>query len=149
VIDVSHLSDGGFYDVIETSTKPIIASHSNARALSPHPRNLSDDMIKKIAESGGVIGLNFFGNFLNKDITQNQSTIKVMIEHLNNMRKIGGAVIQALGTELEGMSDELEIDRPDKMNLLFNALCHSGWDYGTIEKFGFQNTMRVIKYVMK
>lgn|SRR5699024_9623011 len=149
VIDVSHLSDGGFYDVIETSTKPIIASHSNARALSPHPRNLSDDMIKKIAESGGVIGLNFFGNFLNKDITQNQSTIKVMIEHLKHIRNIGGAEVLALGTDFDGMSGELEIDGPDKMNLLFDALWHSGWDYGTIEKFGFQNTMRVIKDVMK
>lgn len=149
VIDVSHLSDGGFYDVIETSTKPIIASHSNARALSPHPRNLSDDMIKKIAESGGVIGLNFFGNFLNKDITQNQSTIKVMIEHLNHIRNIGGAEVLALGTDFDGMSGELEIDGPDKMNLLFDALWHSGWDYGTIEKFGFQNAMRVIKDVMK
>lgn len=149
VIDVSHLSDGGFYDVIETSNKPIIASHSNARAISPHPRNLSDDMIKKIAESGGVIGLNFFGNFLNKDITQNQSTIKVMIEHLNHIRNIGGAEVLALGTDFDGMSGELEIDGPDKMNLLFDALWHSGWDYGTIEKFGFQNAMRVIKDVMK
>lgn len=149
VIDVSHLSDGGFYDVIETSNKPIIASHSNARAISPHPRNLSDDMIKKIAESGGVIGLNFFGNFLNKDITQNQSTIKVMIEHLKHIRNIGGAEVLALGTDFDGMSGELEIDGPDKMNLLFDALWHSGWDYGTIEKFGFQNAMRVIKDVMK
>ncbi|MFL2128961.1 MAG: dipeptidase [Ruoffia tabacinasalis] len=149
VIDVSHLSDGGFYDVIETSNKPIIASHSNARAISSHPRNLSDDMIKKIAESGGVIGLNFLGNFLNKDITQNQSTIKVMIEHLNHIRNIGGAEVLALGTDFDGMSGELEIDGPDKMNLLFDALWHSGWDYGTIEKFGFQNAMRVIKDVMK
>ena len=149
VIDVSHLSDGGFYDVIETSNKPIIASHSNARAISPHPRNLSDDMIKKIAESGGVIGLNFFGKFLNKDITQNQSTIKVMIEHLDHIRNIGGAEVLALGTDFDGMSGELEIDGPDKMNLLFDALWHSGWDYGTIEKFGFQNAMRVIKDVMK
>lgn len=149
VIDVSHLSDGGFYDVIETSNKPIIASHSNARAISPHPRNLSDDMIKKIAESGGVIGLNFLGNFLNKDITQNQSTIKVMIEHLKHIRNIGGAEVLALGTDFDGMSGELEIDGPDKMNLLFDALWHSGWDYATIEKFGFQNAMRVIKDVMK
>lgn len=149
VIDVSHLSDGGFYDVIETSNKPIIASHSNARAISPHPRNLSDDMIKKIAESGGVIGLNFFGKFLNKDITQNQSTIKIMIEHLNHIRNIGGSEVLALGTDFDGMSGELEIDGPDKMNLLFDALWHSGWDYGTIEKFGFQNAMRVIKDVMK
>lgn len=149
IIDVSHLSDGGFYDVIETSTKPIIASHSNARSISSHPRNLTDDMIKKIANSGGVIGLNFFGNLLNKDIKQDKSTIKQMIEHLNHIRNIGGAEVIAIGTDFDGISGDLEINGPDKMNLLFDSLWHAGWDYGTIEKLGYQNAMRVIKEVMK
>ena len=149
VIDVSHLSDGGFYDVIETSTKPIVASHSNARSISPHSRNLTDDMIKKIANSGGVIGLNFFGNLLNKDITQDKSTIKSMIEHLNHIRNIGGAEVISIGTDFDGISGDLEINGPDKMNLLFDSLWHAGWDYGTIEKLAYQNAMRVIKEVMK
>lgn len=149
IIDVSHLSDGGFYDVIEASKQPVIASHSNARFISPHPRNLTDDMIRKIADSGGIIGLNFYGNFLNEDTTQSQSTIKMMKHHLNHIRNIGGVEVLALGTDFDGMQGELEIDGPDKMNLLFDALWHDGWDYGTIEKLGYQNAMRVIKDVMK
>ena len=59
LIDVSHLSDGGFWDVVRYSTKPFVASHSNARVLCSHPRNLTDEMIKALAEKGGVAGVNF------------------------------------------------------------------------------------------
>src|SRR5699024_10224559 len=59
IVDVSHLSDGGFYDLAKISKKPFMASHSNARSLSPHPRNLTDDMLRILGEKGGVAGLNF------------------------------------------------------------------------------------------
>ena len=59
LIDVSHLSDGGFWDVARLSRKPFIASHSNCRALNPHPRSLTDEMIRALADRGGVMGLNF------------------------------------------------------------------------------------------
>ncbi len=64
LIDVSHLSDGGFYEVAQLSSQPFVASHSNARALRDHPRNLSDDMIKVIGNKGGLIGINFASDFL-------------------------------------------------------------------------------------
>ena len=63
LVDVSHLSDGGFWDVARLSKKPFVASHSNARAVTCHPRNLTDKMIRAVAESGGVIGLNFLSQF--------------------------------------------------------------------------------------
>ena len=62
--DVSHLSDRGFYDMLETAKKPFVASHSNAREICPCVRNLTDDMIRKLAERGGVMGLNFCADFL-------------------------------------------------------------------------------------
>ena len=64
IIDVSHLSDAGFYDVLRYTKKPFVASHSNARAVCPWVRNLTDDMIRKLADRGGVTGLNFCGDFL-------------------------------------------------------------------------------------
>ena len=67
IIDVSHLSDKGFYDVINTTTKPIVASHSNARGACNHVRNLTDDMIIKLHQNGGVMGMNFCADFLNED----------------------------------------------------------------------------------
>lgn len=149
IIDVSHLSDGGFYDVIETSKQPIVASHSNARALVNHPRNLTDDMIRKVANTGGVVGINFYGHFLNDDENMNKSTVKLLKQHLDHIKNVGGTDVIALGTDFDGMQSDLQIDGPDKMNRLFDILWHEGWDYGTIEKLAYQNAMRVIKDVMK
>ena len=70
LVDVSHLSDGGFWDCIRLSKKPIIASHSNARALCAHPRNLSDEMLCALGECGGVVGLNFLSAVFTKAIGQ-------------------------------------------------------------------------------
>lgn len=67
IIDVSHINEKGFWDVISTSSKPIIATHSNARRLCNHDRNLTDQQIKAIADKGGIIGLNACGDFVNED----------------------------------------------------------------------------------
>ena len=64
LIDVSHISDAAFYDVINLSTKPVVATHSCCRALADHPRNLTDDMIRKIAAGGGVVQVNFYPVFI-------------------------------------------------------------------------------------
>ena len=64
LVDVSHLSDGGFWDCVQVSRKPIVASHSNARSLCPHPRNMTDEMLRALGENGGVAGVNFYSVFL-------------------------------------------------------------------------------------
>lgn len=148
LIDVSHLSDGGFYDVAQYSSKPFIASHSNARSLANHPRNLTDQMIIKIAEKGGVIGLNFAPYFLNKDSANSKSSIERMIAHLNYLKNIGGENVLALGTDFDGIHGNLEIASSKQMPLLFKALARSGWNTDLIEKFAFKNSMRVIKEVL-
>src|SRR5699024_4662793 len=147
IIDVSYLSDGGFYDVAKISKKPFIASHSNARILSNHPRNLTDDMIKLLAEQGGVAGLNFAPGFLNKDITSKESRIEFMVEHLNHMKNIGGEDILALGSDFDGISGNLEIDGSDKMPDLFKFLRKDGWTERLLEKLAYKNALRVIKEV--
>lgn len=149
IIDVSHLSDGGFYDVAKLSKLPFIASHSNARILSPHRRNMTDDMIKVLGEKGGVVGLNFGPEFLNEDISNKDSTIELMIKHLNHMRNIGGNDIIAFGSDFDGIRGNLEVDSCDKMPLIFQALKKAGWSEGLIEKAAFKNALRVIKDTMK
>ncbi len=149
IIDVSHLSDGGFYDVAEYSKKPFIASHSNARNLAAHPRNLKDDMIKIIAEKGGVIGLNFAPQFLNNNSSNKESKIEEMIYHLNYIKNLGGESVLALGSDLDGIHGNLEIDSSQKMPLLFKALKNDGWSADLIEKFKAKNALRVIKEVLK
>ena len=148
IIDVSHLSDGGFWDVAKLCKKPFVASHSNCRELSPHQRNLTDDMLKKIAIKGGVAGLNFCPIFLNSDITVEDSTVKLLSLHLQRMINIGGEDLPALGSDLDGISGNLEIDCISKMSMLFDRLKSDGVSERIIEKIAYTNALRVIKETM-
>ena len=90
IIDVSHLSDAGFYDVYNHTKKPFVASHSNARTICSAGRNLTDDMIRKLSERGGVTGLNFFADFLvlpkaEKENIYNKETIETQKENTKNI----------------------------------------------------------------
>lgn len=148
IIDVSHLSDGGFYDVLKLSQYPVMASHSNARAISPHPRNLSDDMIKLLAHNGGVMGLNFCPYFLSADLTNVYSSIDLMVDHLNYVKKLVGIDVLALGSDFDGFSGVMEINSTSKIDLLFQRLDQEGWSTDEIEKFAYLNAMRVIEAVL-
>lgn len=86
IVDVSHLSDAGFYDVLKYTKKPFVASHSNARSVCPHVRNLTDDMIRKIAERGGVIGLNYHSKFLAEEYNLPDVAEQ---KHVNRHRAVG------------------------------------------------------------
>lgn len=146
IIDVSHLSDGGFWDVMRYSKKPVMASHSNARALCLHPRNLTDDMIKTLAENGGVSGVNFYPIFLNG--TANAS-IDDLIRHIEHMYYVGGEDFVAIGTDFDGFDDgESEIKHIGQMNLLYEALKKRKFNDGQIEKFWYRNALRVVKEVL-
>lgn len=148
IIDVSHLSDGGFYDVIKTSKKPVAATHSNARAITPHPRNLTDDMIKALANAGGICGVNFCSSFLNSR-NDNYSKIEDIVKHLNHLKNVGGEEFVALGSDYDGISSEVEITGPQDIRILYDALSKSGWNERQIENLKFQNVVRFIKDTLK
>lgn len=144
LIDVSHLSDGGFWDVKEISKKPFIASHSNSRELSPHQRNLTDDMIRAISESGGVAGINFCASFLNPSC-ENSSSIQMKVDHIKHMINKGGIEVVALGSDFDGIAPYNEINNINKIDLLFNELKKAGLSENDIDKIAKDNAMRVIK----
>jgi len=105
VIDVAHLTESGFWDVIEFSEDPIIDSHSNARAICDHPRNLSDEQIKAIAKKGGVIGLSAFSSLISK---KDDPTIDDFVKHVDHIVGLVGSDYVGLGpdhTEFEMKSD--------------------------------------------
>jgi membrane dipeptidase len=79
LVDISHVSDATFDDVVATARAPIIASHSGARAIAAHPRNLSDDMLRAVARSGGVVNVNFFSVFLDPAIAAHADRLRVAI----------------------------------------------------------------------
>lgn len=145
MIDVSHLSEGGFWDVVRISDKPFIASHSNCRAICPHSRNMSDEMIKALGEKGGVMGLNFYPAFLNKDISDQNARLEIMAEHIMHMIRCGGIEVAALGSDFDGMDGNLEIASCEEYLKLFEFLQKKGLSEDDIEKITHKNVMRVMK----
>ena len=142
IIDVSHLSDGGFYDCVKNSKKPVIASHSNARTITNVPRNLSDEMMGLLADKGGIMGLNFCPHFLGEGET---SRVEDMIRHVKHIKNKAGIDALALGSDFDGIEGELEISNIGEINKLIMALDRSGFKTGEIEKISYLNAERIIK----
>ena len=145
LIDVSHLSDKGFYDVARESKKPFIASHSNARSVKNHPRNLTDDMIKVLSECGGVMGINFERDFLGD--SENARIID-MIKHIKHIKNVGGIDVIALGSDYDGSHPGYEIEHIGQIEKLAHSLKANGFTEGEIEKIFYKNALRVIKDVL-
>jgi len=144
IVDVSHASDGSFWDVIKYAKGPVVASHSNCRALCNHPRNLSDEMIRALAQRGGVCGLNLYGVFLG---TKNESRIDEMTAHLLHMINVGGIECAAIGTDFDGFRgmDVMEISKLSEMEKLWEALRKKGLGEQQLDKIWSQNVLRVLK----
>ncbi len=145
IIDVSHLSDQGFWDVVNRSTHPIVASHSNCRAVHENPRNLTDPMIRRIAESGGVAGINFYSGFLSEDPV---SRVGSIVKHVNHMKQVGGIEVVALGTDFDGIDCETEIKDYSELDVLVDALKDSGLTTKEVERIMCENALRVMKEVL-
>lgn len=148
LVDVSHLSDGGFYDVAELVKGPFVASHSNCRELAPATRNLTDNMIRILAEHGGVCGLNFYPPFLNTDPVDKVSRIERMCEHVKHLVNVGGIECVGIGTDFDGIEGNLEIADCMEMEKLFDALQKTGFSEDALEKIAYKNVERVIREVM-
>ena len=147
VVDVSHLSDNGFSDVIETTNKPIIASHSNCRSLCNHRRNLTDEMIKRLAENGGVMGMNFASDFV--DEKKENATIDRVLDHIDHVVKIGGIETVGLGSDFDGIERPPKgLEDVTKMPYLTVGLVKRGYKEDEIRKILGENFLRVFKEVI-
>ena len=150
IVDVSHLSDAGFYDVLAHTRKPFVASHSNARAVCPCVRNLTDPMIRHLAERGGVIGLNFCADFLTQVATgtDNPGTIAAVIEHARHIAKVGGVECLGLGSDFDGIKTHAELPGAHRMERLADALKKGGFGQGALEKILGGNVLRVYREIL-
>lgn len=149
VVDLSHLSDKGFYEALACSEKPIIVSHSNARGVCKHVRNLTDDMLEKLADNGGIIGVNCVKNFLNDDVKKGEQTIACMIEHILYIKKKIGVEHIALGTDFDGIDPDIELADASKTPLLVTALERAGLTADEIDCITHKNALRVFKACWK
>lgn len=153
IVDVSHLSDGGFRDVALTMKRlgrPFVASHSNARAVTAHPRNMTDEMIRVLSESGGIMGLNFAPHFLNAaNSKQGESRIEDMVRHVMHIRNVGGTQVLSIGSDFDGIEGKLEIAHPQQMERLWAALHRAGMSETELEQMEQKNALRVLRAVLR
>lgn len=147
IIDVSHLSDAGFSDVLSHTKKPFVASHSNARAVCPMVRNLTDEMIRKLAERGGVTGLNFCPDFLTMPCegVKNEGTIAAVVQHAKHITNIGGMECLGLGSDFDGIPTHAQLTGADKMPMLDDALAGAGFCASDREKIFSGNVLRLYR----
>ena len=150
IIDVSHLNDPGIRNILSHTKKPFVASHSNARAVCSHPRNLPDDLIKGIAERGGVMGINYCPSFLRdwKEEEHKISRVEDMVRHIKHMRNLGGIECIGLGSDFDGIEGELEIASASDMPVLEKALHKAGFTASEIEAIFYKNVLRLYKEVL-
>ena len=146
VVDVSHVSDGVFYDVAEMATKPFLASHSNARAVCNHKRNMTDDMIRKLSEKGGVMGLNLGPEFVGavKGVTR----LEDLVAQILHIRNVGGSGVLALGSDFDGINGALDIAGPQDWPKLEQALKHAGLSDDELDMMWYANAERVLREVL-
>lgn len=151
IIDVSHLSDAGFYDVIKHTSKPFVASHSNARSVCNHYRNMTDDMIRALANRGGVMGINFEPEFLQevKDGEVAHGSLSLIVKQIKHIIHIGGYECVGLGSDFDGINTNEELKDGADMPLLEQALRDEGFSNEVIEAIFYKNVMRVYKEILK
>lgn len=149
--DVSHLSDAGFYDVLETTKKPFVASHSNAREVCHSVRNMKDDMIRRLADRGGVMGLNFCADFLEEKLLgeKNPGSIAAVVRHAKHIVSVGGIEVLGLGSDFDGIETNEELPGAQSMGALWEALSRAGFSEDQLDKIFYKNVLRVYENTIK
>jgi membrane dipeptidase len=147
IIDVSHTGIKTIQDILQVTNNPIIASHSGARALRNHTRNLYDWQIQDIANSGGVIGVFFYPPFLNGT---NNATIQDVINHIDYIKNLVGIDYVAIGSDFDGIGiTPFGLEDVSKFPALTEALFNRGYSREDVEKILYKNFRRVFSQVCK
>ena len=145
IVDCSHLNDAGTEQLGDILDVPFVASHSNAREVTAHTRNLPDNLIKLIANKGGVIGLNFAQAFLG---TSPISRIEDIVKHGLYLINKGGEDVVALGTDFDGIKPDTEIKDTSEMYRLYDAFKEAGLSVEQCEKLFWKNADRLLKEIL-
>ena len=145
IVDCSHLNDAGTEQLGDILDVPFVASHSNAREVTAHTRNLPDNLIKLIANKGGVIGLNFAQSFLG---TSSISRIEDIVKHGLYLINKGGEDVVALGTDFDGIKPDTEIKDASEMHRLYDAFKEAGLSVEQCEKLFWKNADRLLKEIL-
>jgi len=145
LIDVSHLSDAGFWDLMDVAKGPVMASHSNARAVCEHPRNMTDNMIRAMADRGGVMGMNFAPGFVHPT----RATVQGVVDHIDHVVCLVGPDHVGLGSDFDGIpSTPAGLEDVTKMPNITVELFKRGYSEEDIKKVLGENHLRLMKEVL-
>jgi len=145
LVDLSHLNEKGFWDIAGLSTAPLVASHSNAHALTPTPRNLTDRQLDAIRESGGVVGVNFSIGFLRPDGGDDPSTpISCIVDHFRYLAERMGVDHVGFGADLDGARVPDAVGDVAGLPRVVDGLRAAGFDDADLQKLTHGNWLRVI-----
>jgi len=146
LIDLSHLNEAGFWDVLQFSERPVVASHSCARALCDHPRNLSDIQLRALAEAGGMVGINFCPDFLRQT---GQTTTDDVIRHICHIAEVSGVESVGFGSDFDGITSTPEgLENVEKFSCLREMLEKCGFSREEMIKICHGNFVRVLEEVL-
>jgi membrane dipeptidase len=156
MVDISHTADKTFYDALETSRAPIIASHSSCRAVTNTARNMTDDMIKALAQRGGVIQINIYCRFVSQEAADApegaliSATLSDVVAHIDHVRQIAGIDAIGIGTDFDGITCAPEgLQDVSSFPNLTRALLEKGYSPTDIKKIYGGNTLRLMRQVEK
>jgi membrane dipeptidase len=150
LVDVSHISDETFWDVLECSSKPVVATHSCCRSLCGHPRNMTDDMIKALAAKGGVIQINFYPVFLQEDYELDSPSSVLpsftrIVDHIDHVVELVGIDHVGIGSDFDGIEVAPDgLEDISKMSVLFEELRRRGYSESDLTKLASGNFFNVL-----
>ena len=158
MVDISHVADKTFWDALEVSKAPLVASHSSCRAISGHPRNMTDDMIKALAAKGGVIMINYSTSFLSNELYQaTQQNVpqaerprvswEKIVEHIDHAVKIAGATHVGLGSDFDGTTVPDGMEDASKLPKITAALLEKGYSEQDLKNILGENILRLMERV--
>ena len=148
IVDIAHCSDKTFWDCIEAGKAPIVSTHSCCRALCGHHRNLSDEMIRALADKGGVVQINFYPVFLSDNWQQVRPGVKEIVDHIDHAVSLGGVEAVGIGTDFDGIDVTPEgLDDISSLPKVFAEMQRRGYSEDDIERIAGGNFIRVMKDV--
>lgn len=146
LMDLSHLNERGFWQIADLSEAPLVATHSNAHALCPSPRNLTDEQLDAIAASGGVVGLNFHVGFLRADgDTEAGASLEEIVRHGRYIADRIGTEHLALGSDFDGATMPGDLGDVTRLPALVDAFGAAGFDEGERRALAYENWLRVLR----
>ncbi|MGI6119337.1 MAG: dipeptidase [Desulfosporosinus sp.] len=147
VVDVSHLNETGFWHVLEISKDPVAATHSCAKALCVHPRNLTDQQLRALARHKGVVGVNFYPHFLNQTGVATRADV---VRHICHIAEVAGVETVGLGSDFDGIDETpIGLGNVGEYIYLQDDLINIGFSYQEVEQIMGRNFMRLLSDVLK